>query len=50
MKKQIRNLSLSRETLHTLTDKEQQQAVGMVTKYTLCTCLITVVSCPPQCG
>lgn len=50
MKKQIKSLSLSRETLRTLTEKEKRQAAGMVTKYTLCTCLVTVVSCPPECG
>jgi hypothetical protein len=50
MKKQIKALSFSRETLRTLTEKEKRQAGGMVTKYTLCTCLVTVVSCPPQCG
>jgi hypothetical protein len=50
MQKQIKTLSLSRETLRTLSAKETQQAGGMVTHYTLCTCLVTVVSCPPQCG
>ncbi len=45
MKKQLRKLSLHRETVRELTSSEAPAAQGGATQHTLCTCLITAVTC-----
>lgn len=45
MKKQLKKLSLGRETLRQLASNEASKAQGGVTQHTLCTCNITAVTC-----
>jgi hypothetical protein len=45
MKKQLKKLSLGRETLSQLASSEAFQAQGGATQHTFCTCLITAVTC-----
>ncbi len=45
MKKQLKKLSLGRETLCQLASNEVFQAQGGATQHTICTCNITAVTC-----